>query len=422
MKSKIVITNGYIFDGSGRPPYKGIVVVENDVIVDIGSEGEVTIPDDAKVIDVKGMLVMPGLVDAHLHITGFKTGDVVKEPLITPFGVFFARAVNDLKALIDAGFTAIGDAGGLISLHLKYAVNEGSIVGPRIVAAGPALSQTFGHGDEHYLPVEWVDLRTTKKLTPFACLICDGVDECRKAARYALREGADFIKIMASGGVVSEKDRPEYTQFTVDEIRAIVEEAESARRFVHAHAEGAKGIINALKAGVKVIAHAIYINDEGINLALEKNAVVIPTLSIAHTIMELGESTGLPEWALKKLEEVHQIHKENIRNAYRNGVKLATGTDFFGGPFRHGQNALELRLLVDEIGMKPIEVLVSATKIAAEAIGLEDRIGLLREGMKADIIVIKGNPIEDIAILQNTENIQLVMKDGNILKKTFNIA
>ncbi|MCD6279131.1 MAG: amidohydrolase family protein, partial [Desulfurococcales archaeon] len=268
---RLVLENVRIFDATGREPVgKGIIVIEGKYIRAVGSRGSVEVPDDAEVIDCGGKMALPGLIDAHLHITGMKTGDFVKEPLITPIGVFFARAVRDLQNLLDAGFTTVVDAGGVIALHIKQAVEEGTIPGPRVVAAGYVLSQTFGHGDTHYLPVEYVDARTAKKLTPMMSLICDGVDECRKAARYALREGADFIKIMATGGVMSEKDRPEYRQFTVDEIRAIVDEARAAGRFVHAHAQGKEGIMNAVGAGVKVIAHAIYIDEDSAELAKEK--------------------------------------------------------------------------------------------------------------------------------------------------------
>ncbi len=412
----IVLDNGRIFDSTGKDPFIGRIVVENDVVKDIGTRGEVEIPEDAEVIDLGGKTVLPGLIDAHMHLTGLRSGDMVKEPLLTPFGVFVARAVNDLRALLDAGFTTIGDAGGLVALHLKYAVNEGTTIGPRIIAAGPFLSQTFGHGDTHYMPVEWVDMRTTKKLTPLAGLICDGADECRKAARYAMREGADFIKIMTTGGVLSEKDRPEYIQFTLDEIRAIVEEAEHANRFVHAHAQGAQGIKNALVAGVKVIAHAIYMDEEGFELAKEKDAVVVPTLSIVDKIISIGRKVGIPEWGLKKSEEVYKIHLETIRKAYKAGVKLATGTDFIGGPFPQGENALELKLLVEKIGMSPKDAIIASTRNGAQAVGLASKLGTLERGKLADLIVVDGDPLNDINVLMNKDNILLVMKSGKIYK------
>ncbi len=413
------LVGGRIIDGTGKPPIeRGVVVIKNGVIVDVGSTGSVEVPSKAKVIDVSGKTIMPGLVDAHTHLTGLRTGDLIREPLLTPFATLVARAIRDLEALINSGFTTIGDAGSIIALQLKKAVEEGTIVGPRIIAAGHVLTQTFGHGDEHFMPVEYVDARTSKLTMPFSALICDGIEECRKAARYALRVGADFIKIMTSGGVLSEKDRPEYTQFTLDEIKAIVEEARHARRFVHAHAQGAEGIKNAINGGVKVIAHAIFIDDEGAELAKEKNTIVVPTFSVVEHLLEFGGEVGVPEWGLKKASEVYEVHVENIRRAYKRGVSIACGTDFLGGAkaFRHGENALELQLLVEKIGMSPMEAIVAATMNGAKAVGLEEKIGTLEKGKIADIIVVDGNPLSDIKVLRDTSKIVLVVKEGRIVK------
>jgi len=415
---RYVLTNCYVFDGLGNL-FKGSVVVEGSRIVDVGSEGSVEVPKDAEVIDLGGMYLLPGLIDAHLHLIGMRTGDFVKEPLLTPYETFVARVVKDLEELIYSGFTTVGDAGSLIAVKIKQAVNEGTVVGPRIVAAGPTLSPTFGHGDTHYLPIEYVDFRTTKKLTPLASLICDGVDECRKAARYALREDADFIKIMATGGVLSQKDRPEYRQFTLEEIKAIVDEARAAGRFVHAHAQGTEGIKNAILGGVKVIAHAIYIDEECSALAKDLDVVVVPTLSIVNKILTIGSKIGIPEWGLRKAEEANKAHISNIRKAYRLGVKIATGTDFCGGPLRMGDNALEIKLLVESVGMEPKEALIAATRVAAEAVGLKDSVGTIEKGKIADLIAVSGNPLDNLDILMSKENIKLVVKEGRVVKKLF---
>jgi imidazolonepropionase-like amidohydrolase len=415
---RYVLTNCYVFDGLGNL-FKGSVVVDDGKIVDVGSVGSVEVPKDAEVIDLGGMYLLPGLIDAHLHLVGMRTGDFVKEPLLTPYETFVARVVKDLEELIYSGFTTVGDAGSLIAVKVKQAVNEGTIVGPRIVAAGLTLSPTFGHGDTHYLPIEYVDFRTTRKLTPLASLICDGVDECRKAARYALREDADFIKIMATGGVLSQKDRPEYRQFTLEEIKAIVDEARAAGRFVHAHAQGTEGIKNAILGGVKVIAHAIYIDEECSALAKDLDVVVVPTLSIVDRILAIGSKIGIPEWGLKKAEEANKAHISNIRKAYKSGVKIATGTDFCGGPLRMGDNALEIKLLVEKIGMEPKEALIAATRVAAEAVGLKDKVGTIEKGKIADLIAVSGNPLSNLDILMSKDNIKLVIKEGKIIKKLF---
>lgn len=418
--AKYAFINATVFDGTDNV-FKGVVIVDSGKITEVTRETKAEIPKDAQIIDLDGKFLMPGLIDAHLHLVGMRTGDFVKEPLVTPYETFVARATSDLFKLLMAGYTTIGDAGGLIAAKLKPAIEEGSICGPRIIAAGLPLSPTFGHGDTHYLPVEWVDYRSSKKLRPLMTLICDGPDECRKAARYALREDADFIKIMATGGVLSQKDKPDYRQFTLEEIKAIVDEARAAKRFVHAHAQGSEGIKNALLGGVKVIAHAIFIDDEGIELAIKNNAVLVPTFSIVQKLLEIGEKIGVPEWGLKKSREVYDAHVENIKKAYKRGVKIATGTDFVGGYFPMGENSLEITLLIEKIGMTPIEALKAATSTAAEAVGLDNLTGRIAPGYAADIIIVRENPIENPKSLMNTENIVLVMKNGEIYKNKLSV-
>ncbi len=412
---KLALTNCVVFDSTGNPPYRGSILINNGIIEDIGKSNEIKVPDDYKEIDLNGKFVMPGLIDAHMHLTGSRSGKV-EEDLITPIGVFFARAIKDLESLINAGFTTIVDAGSIIAIQLRDAVNEKTIVGPRIVGAGPVLSQTFGHGDTHYFPVEYVDYRTSKKLTPFMSLICDGEDECRKATRYAFREGADFIKVMASGGVLSQRDRPEYRQFTLNELKAIVDEANAVNKWVHAHAEGKIGIINSAKAGIKVIAHGDMMDEEAANEVLKAGSIVVPTFAIDYALLDKGNELGVPEWGMRKIKELYEIHVENARLAYKMGIKLATGTDFSGGVGKHGDNAVEIKLFVDKIGMKNEEALISATKIASIAAGMENRIGTLEKGKIADLIAINGNPLDDINVITNKDNILLVMKEGEIYK------
>ncbi len=418
MSDLVALSNAKILDGTGKEPFDGTVLIKGKFIQEIGMKNSIHIPKGSRVFDLAGAYLLPGLIDAHLHLTGFRSGDIVKESLLVPYEVLVARVVQDLRALANAGFTTIGDAGGAIAVGIKKAVEEGTIVGPRISAAGYTLSQTFGHGDEHYLPIDYVDPRESKFRTPLGSLICDGVEECQKAARYALRCGADFIKVSATGGVLSERDRPEYTQFTIEELRAIVQEAQHAKRFVHAHAQGTEGIRNALLAGVKVIAHGIFIDEECCKLARQKDAIVIPTLSIVEHIMIYGREIGIPEWGLKKCEQVYKAHVENIRLAYSHGVKLATGTDFLGGvkAFRHGDNALEIILMVEKIGMTPMEAIVAATKNAAEAVGLLDTTGTIEPGKLADLIVVKENPLENIRVLSEKNNITMVFKEGTLIK------
>ncbi len=401
------------------PILKGCVIVSEDRIVDVGTKGSLDIPKDAKVIECTNSTILPGLIDAHVHVTGFRSGDYIKESLLTPYATLVARAIKDLEAMINSGYTTIVDAGSVISLQLKQAQREGIINAPRIVASGYPISQTFGHGDIHFLPPDLVDARTTKLLNPFSSLLCDGEDECRKAARYALRAGADFIKIFTTGGVASQRDRPEFSQLTKKEIRAIVEEARRANTFVHAHAEGAEGIVNAISAGVKRIAHAIYIDDDGIRLAKENKVMLIPTLSVINMLLKAGEESKLPKWALEKAEEVKRIHVENIRRAHRFKIPLATGSDFFfqlPGAKVYGYNAVEILALINDIGLETIEAIRAATLNAAFVAGLDDYIGSLEPGKIADLIVVNGDVLDNPEILIGPDNISLVLQRGHIVK------
>ena len=406
-EKKIALVNGFLIDGSGSPPVdRAVVVVENGRISAVGPAGEVEVPSDAEVIDVGGMTIMPGLIDAHMHFMGTRTHRL-EEYFVIPEQVRLLRCVRDAEALLEAGFTTVKDCGGTNGLYLKMAIKEGSVRGPRVLAAGHVLSQTFGHGDIHFLPIEWVRQKIPT--------ICDGVDECRRAARYALREGADFIKICATGGVLSMRDRPEHTQFSFDEIRAIVEEARKVGTFVSAHAQGTEGIKIAIAAGVKTIDHGIYLDEEAIRMMKERGVILVPTLSIAYQIVTKGKEAGIIEWGVRKATEAFEHHLKSVKMAYEAGVKIATGTDFGSPPlWKMGTNAMELELLVEKAGFKPIDAIVSATKIAAEACGLADKIGTIEAGNMADIIVVNGNPLEDIKVLRKVDNIRLVMKEGKI--------
>ena len=293
---------------------------------------------------------------------------------------------------------------------MKRVVEEGEIKGPRILAAGKLLSQTGGHGDFHSLPLDWAKEGDFTKL-------CDGVSECIKAVREQFREGADFIKICTTGGVMSQGDLPTSSQFNLDEIKAMVEEAKSVGSYVAAHAEGTQGIKNALIAGVRTIEHGDLIDDEGIDMIAEKGAFLIPTLSIKEQISSKGEKYGVPEWGIKKLKMLQELHGDYIKKAKAKGVKIAVGTDFSSKPlFPLGENAMELELLVKQEGFTPLEAIVAATKTSAEAIMMDDKIGTIEVGKLADVIVVEGNPVEDITVLRKAENIKVVIKNGKIEK------
>lgn len=405
-KSLKVLKGAYVITGiKNKNIEDATIFIKGKNIHEITTR-DVEIPSDAQVFDVSGFTVMPGLIDAHMHFSGTRTHKF-QERIVVKSEVRLIRAVKDAEALLKAGFTTVKDCGGINAVYLRDAINEGTIQGPRIFAAGYPLSQTFGHADPHYFPLHWA-----KEKIP---TICDGVDECIKAARIAFREGADFIKIMATGGVMSQRDSPTHEGFTFEEIKAIVREAEKVGSYVSAHAEGRKGMVKAVKAGVRTVAHGFEIDDDTAQLLIEKNVVYVPTLSIAFQLATKGKDVGVVDWALKKIQKFFDMHVKSAKVAYKNGVKFATGTDFGGPPlFKMGTNALELKLLVEKIGMSNQEAIIAATSNAAEACNFERFIGTVSVGKYADLIVVKGNPLKDINVLLDTNNVHMVFKEGRL--------
>jgi len=419
-KEIIVIKGGNLIDGTGAKPLKNsVVVIEGARITAVGKEGDVDIPKRARKteVDASKKTVMPGLIDSHLHLIGMKTDRLLEEELVRHPQLGLIKSVYDTVDLLEAGFTTVKDCGGF-GVHLKRAIGEGTTRGPRILSAGYVLSQTAGHGDEHFLPVEWVDGRVSKRGPSLLgmALLCDGVPECIKAARYALREGADFIKVMASGGVMSMIDRPEHTQFTLEELRAIVEEARHVGKFVTAHCQGTEAMKNCIVTGVKTIDHACYPDEEVIKMAKEKKDVVfVSTLSIIERIVTEGEKAGYPQWAVAKGKEVSETTTKNIAKLYKAGLTIASATDFTGSPLlKMGTNAMELELLVKQCGFTPMDAIIAATRNGAKACGLENEIGTIEKGKLADILIVDGDPLKDIKVLQDTNKIKMVMKEGKI--------
>jgi imidazolonepropionase-like amidohydrolase len=242
----------------------------------------------------------------------------------------------------------------------------------------------------------------------------DGEQHVRQKVRQVLRAGAEVIKICATGGVLSPTDHPEFIQFSPEELRTTVEEADFRRGIkVMAHAQGAEGIKNAVRAGIHSIEHGIYLDNEAIDLMLERNTYLVPTLLAPIGVLEAGEEGGMPDYGIRKAREVTEIHSESIARAHKAGVKIAMGTD--SGVTPHGQNLRELGLMVD-IGMSPMEAIVASTKTAAECLGWDDRLGTLEPGKFADLLITKTDPLADIRTLENVANITLVMKDGKVLK------
>ncbi|MCL4425435.1 MAG: amidohydrolase family protein [Firmicutes bacterium] len=402
-----VFRGGRIFVGNGEVIPRGDLVLEDEKILAVGPQGQVQLPSGAEqVYDVSGKTILPGLIDAHIHITGSGNPDRwerIKE-LVPHMAI---RAAVNARRTLEAGFTTIRDAGapGRVDIALKQAINEGLVPGPRMLVSGRGLSITGGHGDSaNGWPPE-VEFKGR--------YVVDGVDAARRAAREQLRDGADQIKLHATGGVMSEGDLPTARGLTLEEMRAAIEEANNVGKKSMTHAQGSTGIKNAILAGINSIEHGFYLTDEIIELMLKRDVFFVPTLAAMHHIVTRGTEGKIPAYAVAKAREAQEAHTASFRRALAAGVKIAMGTDA-ATPFNyHGNNALELELMV-QAGMSPRQALLAATKMGAELLGLSDKIGALEPGKLADVVVVDGDPLEDVKVVQKKEAILLVMKEGRV--------
>jgi imidazolonepropionase-like amidohydrolase len=324
---------------------------------------------------------------------------------------FAIRATVHARKLLNAGITTVRDAGSTAyaDLALRTAVDRGLVAGPRIRACGYGLKMTGGHGDSFYSPI--VDVSQPG--------LANSADEARKVARMNLKMGADHIKILsASGGVMSEGTEPGMAQFTVEEMRAAIDEAHKAGKPAMAHCHGTQAIKNAILAGIDSIEHGSYLDDEAIQMMLDRGVFLVPTLLAAHRIVEHGDGGGIPEYAVRKARRVREDHKVSFGRALRAGVKIAMGTDV-GTPYNvHGENLHELPLMV-EAGMTPMQAIVASTKMGAILLQMGDRIGMLEPGKSADLVITDGDPSQDINLLKDPKKLVLVMKDGAVFRSEF---
>lgn len=407
-----LIHNGTVIDGNGRSPLKnGAVLIRDNKIEQVGRKSEIRLPDgDVQMIDAGGGTILPGLIDTHIHF--IFDGINFMEEMSTPFSLNYYKAIDPMRRTLEAGITSVRDAGGA-DLGMKQAVEQGLIEGPRMQISVSVLTITGGHGDS-WLP-SGIDFGLIPATPGRPSGLCDGVEEVRKKVREVLRAGADIIKVCSTGGVLSPTDHPEFTQFSQEELEVMVQEAAFRRGVkVMAHAQGAEGIKNAVRAGIHSIEHGIYVDDEAIELMLERGTFLVPTLLAPLAVLEAAEAGGnMPEWGIRKSREVIEAHSENIGKAFKAGVKIAMGTD--AGVMKHGTNLRELGLMCN-VGLSPMDSIVATTKVAAECLGWEDRVGSLEAGKLADVIVSGTDPLQDVRSLEDVDNIRLVMKDGRIVK------
>lgn len=409
--SLTLIHNGTLINGNGGDPVPdGALLIDGSRIVAAGPLAALDIPPDTSRIDAGGGAILPGLIDTHVHIAFEYTNPF--DIQMTPFSLRFFRTVNYMRRTIDAGITTVRDAGGA-DLGMKQAVEQGVVAGPRLMISTAPLGITGGHGDG------WTPSGTVLNLFPeypgMPNGICDGVEAVRQRTREVLRAGAEVIKIMATGGVLSPNDHPEFIGFSAEEMAVIVAEGKARNGIkVMAHAQGCEGIKMAVRAGIHSIEHGIYLDDEAIELMLAHGTYLVPTLLAPLAVVEMAQATGnIPDYALRKALETVEAHKASIAKAHKAGVRIAMGTD--AGVMPHGTNLHELGLMAD-VGMSPMDVLVATTRTAAECMGWQDRVGTLEPGKLADVVITRTDPLANLRSLEHTENILLVMQDGQVLK------
>ena len=406
----MLLANALLLDCAGGEPVEGAsVVVEGGRISSVHHGGTGPAGEHDTVYDCAGMTLMPGLTDAHVHI-GAVDVNILEQHREYPDNLVALMMARVLQDTIMQGFTTVRDAGGA-DWSFKAAVERGIVEGPRLLVSDQPLSQTGGHGDKR---------RVSEKAGPelfcptagMRSIVCDGADEVRRAVREQLRMGADQIKVMASGGAMSPADELSATQYTVDELKAAVEEATAARTYVLAHAYNDDAVRNCLRAGVRSVEHGNLISEETARLIAEAGAYLVPTLVTYEALSEEGLRYGVPEENIRKIDEARASGIRALRYAYETGVRIASGSDLLGPLQDRKARELEIKTEV----MSPMEALISATKTNAELFGMERDIGTVEEGKLADLLVVEGNPLENIAVLQNRDNLRLIMKGGRVVK------
>jgi imidazolonepropionase-like amidohydrolase len=383
-----------------------LVTDEQGRIVAAGPASAVAAPKDAERIGASGLTLLPGIIDCHVHLA--LRLEPLHDQVQRSSTDLVVRALQAGREFLEAGVTTIRDA-GYTPAGIKRAFASGAFPGPLTQVSCQPLSQTGGHGDD-WTPSGAI---MATEMSDLPSGVADGVDAVRRAARLQIRAGADWIKVMATGGVMSAADFPDASQFTVEEIRAIVEEAKAAGiRGTLAHAEGAAGIKNALRAGITSIEHGDLIDDEGIDLMLERDVPLIPTFNINFSLMDEARIARgeVPPWAVEKMRYLFESQQRNFRHAIERGVRVVMGTDSFSGMYPPAELAY-----MSEFGLGPFRAIQAATSEAAKLLGLADRMGTLEAGKQADLVAVSGDPLAEPELWRDPARIVFVMQGGRIV-------
>ncbi len=401
----VAVHAGHLLDvKSGKILADQVVVIEGGKIISSGAAAEAKVPSDAVRIDLPNATILPGLIDAHTHLTMDPQFGYERLAISVPREAL--TGAKNARLTLLAGFTTVRNVGasGFSDVALRDAINAGDVPGPRMLVSGPALGITGGHCDNNMLPFEYHATEDG---------VADGIAAVQHKVRENIKYGADLIKVCATGGVLSLGDNPQASQYTLEEMKAIVADAHRLGRKVAAHAHGAEGIRWAAEAGVDSIEHGSYIDDAAIAVMKEHGTYLVPTLYLGDWMINNAGFTRLPPPLLAKAQEVLPAARKNIAHAFASGVKVALGTD--AAVYPHGMNGHEFAVMV-KLGLTPLQAIQASTVNAADLLGWAGKVGTLEPGAWADIVAVDGDPLKDVTTL---ERVKFVMKGGEVVKSEY---
>lgn len=397
-----------LLDCTGREPiYPAAVVVENGVIEEVIEGNPHTFPS-AEIVDCHGSTLMPGLIDAHIHLNLFDTNPMEQIRHNLP-SMIVIKCLEIMEDTLMQGFTTALDAGG-VDAGFKAAQSLGLIKGPRMQVCGHFLSQSGGHGD----------IRLSTEITPPAShylssgIVADGVSAVRKAAREELRMGADYVKVMAAGGCASPADEPDTVQYSLEELRAAAEEADSVGKICIAHCYSPRSIQRCIEAGVKRIEHGNFMDRRTAEIMKAMDTLYVPTIATYDIMARKGKEFGIPDYFHRKMKVANERAEEALKLAFDVGLTIGSGSDMVGPGQPFKANELELQSRV----MGSMGAILAATKVNSEILNISNIVGTIERGKIADILIVEGNPLDDITLFQTRDKIRIIMQEGNFIKKT----